>query len=106
MGYKLSGDELIFSWNPWSESRYIRSKASNTLDQYLMDNKMKLDLPHISRYRLLEKESQVYRIGIGLDSKGKTLYTVNGESTSLPQISVSVNRVLEKVIIQYLLALR
>jgi len=94
MKYKVSGDELSFSWNPWSQTRYLRSQAINTLDQLLLDNHMKLDLPHISRYRLLEKESLIYRIGIGTDKAGKTLYTVNGEATPLPQISVTVNRVL------------
>lgn len=94
MTYKLSGDELIFSWNPESETSYKRSKATNTLDQLLLDNSMKMDLPSISRYRLLENENQNYRIGISQDKAGKTTYTVNGEVTALPQISVTVNRVL------------
>jgi BlaR1 peptidase M56 len=94
MKYKLSGDELIFSWNPWSESRYIRSKADNTLDQLLLDNKLEIELPYISRYRLFEKEKKIYRIGIALDREGKALYTVNGKTTALPDISIEVNSVL------------
>lgn len=94
MNYKLTGNELIFSWNPWSESRYIRSKASNTLDQYLLAHHMKLDLPTISSYRLFENEKQVYRIGIELDKAGKAIYTVNGKVNSLSQVSVAVNREL------------
>ena len=97
MKFNVSGDELSFSWNPLSETRYLRSQAANTLDQLLLDKHMTLELPHISRYRLLEKESQLYRIGIGTDKAGKTLYTVNGEATPLSQISVSVNRVMGEV---------
>ena len=94
MTYSLSGDELTFSWNPWSVTRYNRSTATNTLDLFLLKNQMKIDLPSISRYRLLEKDNQIYRIGIAMGNTGKTIYTVDGQLTSLPQISVSVNRVL------------
>ncbi|MEN8229407.1 MAG: M56 family metallopeptidase [Bacteroidota bacterium] len=93
--YSLSGDKLIFSWNPWSEeSHYIRSKASNSLDQLLLENNMELDLPQISQYRLLEKESLIYRIGIGLDNAGKTIFSFNGEIVPVTEISWRVNSVV------------
>ncbi len=94
MNYKLKGEELMLSWNQGSESRYTRSKAENTMDQLLLDIKMKLELPSISRYRLLEEESKVYRIAIGLDQSGKILYSVNGILTAVADISKGVNRVL------------
>lgn len=94
MKYSLKGEELIFSWNMESESSYTRSKAENTLDLLLLDSGMELDLPHISRYRLLEKESQIYRIGIGPGQGGKIIYTVNGKPTILAQISAAVSREL------------
>ncbi len=94
MNYKLKGEELILSWNQGSQSRYTRSKAENTMDQLLLDINMKLDLPSISRYRLLEDEAKLYRIAIGLDQSGKTLYSVNGISTAVADISTLVNRVL------------
>ncbi len=82
------------SWNQGSESRYTRSKAENTMDQLLLDIKMKLELPSISRYRLLEEESKVYRIAIGFDQSGKIRYYINGKSTAVADISTLVNRVL------------
>ena len=93
--YRLAGDELIFSWNPWAEeSRYIRSKVSNSLDQMLLENDMKLDLPAISQYRLLENERLIYRIGIVLDQAGGTIFTFNGERVPVKEISWRVNRVV------------
>ncbi len=96
--FQHSGDEMILSWNESSESHYIRSKANNTLDQWLLDHNMEVDLPHISRYRLLEKESQVYRIGIGPDKAGKILYTVNGKPTVLDDLAHEVEQELGKYI--------
>ena len=91
--YTQSGDELIFSWNPYAEeSRYIRTKASNSLDQMLLENNMKLDLPQISQYRLFEKESLIYRIGIGPGQGGKTVYTFDGEIVPVTDLSWLINR--------------
>jgi len=96
--FQMVDDEMIFGWNESSESRYIRSKAKNTLDQWLLDNNMEVDLPDISRYRLLEKESLVYRIGIGPDRTGKIHYFVNGEKTAISDIATVIDQELGKLI--------
>lgn len=96
MNYELKGEELVFSWNPRSKSLYTMSKAENTLDQLLLDSKLKLDLPSISSYKLLEQESRIYRIVIGLDRSGHALYSLNGKTTAVADISAAVNTLLSE----------
>jgi biopolymer transport protein ExbD len=91
--YVLKEDQLDFEWNPWEEkSRYVRSEATNSLDQMLLDNTMKMDLPHISQYRLLEDERLIYRIGIAPGSNGEAQFSFNGEKTEVDEISWRVNK--------------
>jgi len=93
--YQLSGDQLDFEWNPREEkSSYIRSRASNSLDQMLLDHKLKIDLPYISQYRLLEDERLIYRIGIRSGENGETQYTIDGTLSELEEISWRVNKVI------------
>ncbi|MEN8202080.1 MAG: M56 family metallopeptidase [Bacteroidota bacterium] len=93
--YALKGDELAFEWNPWeAKSRYIRSKASNSLDQMLLESNLKIDLPYISQYRILENEGLIYRIGIAPGDNGEALFSINGTEVELEEISWRVNKII------------
>jgi len=84
--FDISGDQLILWWNDDQSSVYRRSKAENTLDDFLLENGMQLDLPYISQYRLLEDESMLYRLGLGLKEGGDFILTFDGRSIQLSEL--------------------
>ncbi len=80
--FEQHGDELILWWNDSQKSRYVKSKAENTLDHYLVIAGITADLPSISKYRLMD-ENLVYRISYGKDSGGGNSLAFNGKSFNL-----------------------
>ena len=80
--FEQRGDELILWWNDSQKSRYVKSKAENTLDHYLEIAGITADLPSISKYRLMD-ENLVYRISYGKDSGGGNSLAFNGKSFNL-----------------------
>ena len=84
--YKVKDNELLIWWNDQQSSRYIRSRAENTLDHFLTTQELSLDLPTIYQYRLLENESMRYTICYGKDPSGGTLMTFNGKAFNLKDL--------------------
>ncbi len=80
--FEQQGDELILWWNDSQKSRYLKSKAENTLDDYLEKEGIKANLPYLSKYRLMD-ENLLYRISYGKDSKGGNTLAFNGKSFTL-----------------------
>lgn len=80
--FQHQGDELILWWNDSQKSRYLKSKAENTLDDFLEKQGITADLPYISKYRLMD-ENHLYRISYGIDSKGGSTLAFNGKSFTL-----------------------
>jgi len=87
-----SGDQLILWWNDEQSSVYRRSKAENTLDDFLLENGMQLELPNISQYRLLEDESMLYRLGMGLKERGDVILTFDGQPIQLSELGSQVKQ--------------
>jgi len=80
--FEQFGDELILWWNDSQKSRYLKSKAQNTLDDYLETERITADLPYISNYRLMD-ENLLYKISYGKDSGGGNALAFNGKSFTL-----------------------
>lgn len=95
--YSISGDELSLWWNDSGSSTYVRSTAGNTLDHFLAQNKLEMDLPHISKYRLMEPEESLCRIGFGKENGGGWAVTFNGQAVELQEVAGLVEREREKV---------
>ena len=88
--YKLSGDELSLWWNDSHLSSYKKSAAQNTLDQVLNQQKLDLDPPYISQFRLMEKEALIYRICLGKEEDGAIAYTFNGRPFKSQELELMV----------------
>jgi hypothetical protein len=96
--YENREDGMILWWNDAQKSRYLKSKAGNTLDHYLEGQHMKMavDLPYISQYRLMD-ESLVFRICYGKDPSGGTALTFNGEPFTLVDLGELVEKEKSKL---------
>lgn len=89
--FELKGDELTLWWNDSKGSRYKKSQAGNTLDDFLARQDMEVDLPSISQYRLMD-ENRVFRISYGKDPGGGTSLTFNGKTFNLMDLEELVNK--------------
>ena len=106
--FELKGDQLILWWNDARSSTYKRSRAKNTLDQLMLEYGVQLELPYISQYRLLEDESLIYRLCLGLTSSGELSLAFDGESITIDMLADRVNErrlELNKIDQSYLTAL-
>lgn len=90
--YEMRGDELILWWNDTQSSKYARSSAENTLDHFVAQQQIQLDLPDIYQYRLLENEDLIYRICCGKDAKGEYILTFNGKPFNLSELETLVDK--------------
>jgi hypothetical protein len=95
--YQLEGDRMDLWWNNVQRTIYLKSPAANTLDDYLLRCKQQIDLPSISRYRLMEPETSICRIGLGKDQgKGNTV-TFNGRNVRLEEVNGLIEKEREKI---------
>lgn len=94
--FEQRGDELILWWTDSQKSHYLKSKADNTLDDYLEKEGITADLPYLSKYRLMD-ESLLYRISYGKDSKGGTSLAFNGASFTLIDLEKLIQEERSKV---------
>ena len=94
--YESEGDELTIWWNDTRGTKYSKSKAGNTLDYYLEEKELEVDLPHISQYRLLE-EDMLFRICYGKDTGGGRRLTFNGSDFNLLDLEALVNKEKGKI---------
>lgn len=95
--YSLKGNELRLWWTQNQSSTYIRSDASNTLDHYLTQNGMDLDLPYLFQYRLMEHEDLICRVGLGKDRGNGLALTFNGKPVTLKELTVLIENEKERV---------
>jgi hypothetical protein len=95
--YTLNGDVLKVWWTQNQPSTYARSNAPNTLDHYLAQHGMELDLPFLSQYRLMDKEDLLCRVGLGKGPGGGLALTFNGEKVTLEELSTRVEMEKERV---------
>jgi len=95
--YTLDGDILKLWWTQNQSSTYARSNASNTLDYYLAQHGMELELPYLSQYRLMENEDLLCRVGLGKEPGGGLALTFNGKKVTLDELSALVEQEKERV---------
>ncbi len=95
--YTLDGDVLKLWWTQNQSSTYVRSSAPNTLDHYLAQHGMELELPYLSQYRLLEKEDLLCRVGLGKEPGGGLDLSFNGKEVNLDELSTLVEKEKERV---------
>ena len=90
--FELNGDQLTLWWNDARSSTYRRSKAKNTLDQLMLKYGVQLKLPYISQYRLMEDESQIYRLSMSLKGNGEVLLAFDGKPIQLSGLPALVEK--------------
>lgn len=95
--YTLKGNVLSLWWTQNQFSTYVRSNATNTMDHYLSQNGMDLDLPYLSQYRLMGEDDLMCRVGMGKESSGGLALTFNGKSVSLDELSGLIEKEKERV---------
>ncbi len=95
--FKQNGDQLTLWWNDARSSTYSRSKAKNTLDQLMLKYGVQLKLPYISQYRLMEDESLIYRLCMGLKGNGEVLLAFDGKSIQLSDLQTLVEKKKEEL---------
>ncbi len=79
-------DLLTIWWNNARSSQYKKSAAGNTLDLFLSKQDMKISLPEISQYRLMEKQDLVYKISLGYAEDGSAVLAFNDERIGLEDL--------------------
>lgn len=72
MKYKLTDSELTVYWSNIEFSVYQKTPFKNSMELLLANKDMKIDLPVILRYRLMEDQSRVYDIFLGYPDESKT----------------------------------
>jgi biopolymer transport protein ExbD len=89
---KFSGTnkQMNIWWNDIGGTPYEKTAFDNTLDLFLDMQGMKIELPMISKYRILEKQDLVYKICLGFDRGGSTELSFNNEKISMDQFAGKV----------------
>jgi hypothetical protein len=95
--YTLKGNELSLWWTQKESTTYVHSDAANTLDHYLAQNQMDLNLPYLFQYRLLDQEDLMCRVGLGKDTGDGPVLTFNGKSVTLGELTALVESEKERV---------
>ncbi len=88
---KFSGNnkQMQIWWNDLGGTAYQKTAFDNTLDLFLDKQGMKIELPMISKYRILEKQDLVYKICLG-NKDGSTTLTFNNEKINMGQLAGKV----------------
>jgi hypothetical protein len=88
----VTGDELTLWWNDLKGTTYRKTGALNTMDHFLASQGMAIDLPYISQFRLMEKQSLYYRIALGYADDGSKVLTFNGKRIDYPDLAERVEK--------------
>jgi hypothetical protein len=88
---KFSGNnkQMQIWWNDLGGTAYQKTAFDNTLDLFLDRQEMKIELPMISKYRILEKQDLVYKICLG-NKDGSPALTFNNEKINMGQLAGKV----------------
>ncbi len=86
---KFSGNNMQMKiwWNDIGATAYQKTAFENTLDLFLDKQGMKIELPVIFKYRILEKQDLVYKICLGTDKGGSTMLTFNNEQIPMGKLA-------------------
>ena len=85
-----NGKQINIWWTDLRATAYEKTSCDNTLDLFLEGQGMKIALPTISRYRILEKQDLVYKICLGFDQMGDPELTFNSEKISMDELKARV----------------
>ena len=72
MKYTLREDVLTIWWSDAEECKYSKTPYQNSMDLILSKNRLNIDLPVISRYRILENQDRVLNIFLGYPDEGRS----------------------------------
>jgi len=88
---KFSGNnkQMNIWWNDVGGTAYQKTAFDNTLDLFLNRQGMKIELPMISKYRILEKQDLVYKICLS-NKEGRPSLTFNNEKINMGQLAGKV----------------
>jgi biopolymer transport protein ExbD len=89
--FSSSSKQMKIWWTDSNATAYQKTAFDNTLDLFLDKQGMKIELPMISKYRILEKQDLVYKICLGFDKEANTALTFNNEKISMDQLAEKVN---------------
>ncbi len=89
---EIKGEILTIWWNDLKGSHYRKSDADNSMDYFLEDQGMKIDLPYISQFRLMEKQSLVYKIFLGYAKDGSVALSFNGNAMDIGDLEGLVEK--------------
>jgi len=90
---KFNGNnkQMRIWWNDLGGTAYQKTDFDNTLDLFLDKQGMKIELPVISKYRILEKQDLVYKICVGMEDGGSIALTFNNERILMDELAAKVN---------------
>jgi len=95
MKYKLEGEQLSIWWSDAEMGSYNRTGQDNSMDMVLAGINMKIDLPVLGYYRILEDQELVYKICLGYPdgkSKDKPVLNFSGELITIDQIASQLEK--------------
>lgn len=89
---KFSGNkkQMRIWWNDHGGTAYQKTDFDNTLDLFLDKQGMKIELPMISKYRILEKQDLVYKICVGIENGGSIALTFNNDKIPVDKLADKV----------------
>jgi biopolymer transport protein ExbD len=87
--FSSNNKQMEIWWNDIGGTAYQKTAFNNTLDLFLDQQEMKIELPIISKYRILEKQDLVYKICLG-DKGGSPTLTFNNEKINMDQLAGKV----------------
>ncbi|MCK4853916.1 MAG: hypothetical protein KAT31_06635, partial [Bacteroidales bacterium] len=89
---KFSGNnnQMKIWWTDIGATAYQKTAFDNTLDLFLDKQGMKIELPMISKYRILEKQDLVYKICLGTEKGGSLALAFNNEKITMDQLAGKV----------------
>jgi len=95
MKFSLDGDNLTLWWSDAESSIYSKTNYSNSMDLVLDKTKLKIELPTILRYRILEDQGKVYKMFVGYynGSGGEPGLILQNEKVSFKDFPMKLNEV-------------
>jgi len=91
LNFDANHKQMKIWWNDIGATTYQKTAFDNTLDLFLDKQGMDIQLPVVSKYRILEKQDLVFKICLGFDKGGKIALTFNNEKIGMDQLEGKVN---------------
>ena len=95
MKFSLDGDNLTLWWSNTESGTYLKTGFENSMDLVLGRSGLNIELPVISRYRILEDQSKIYNLFLGTskESGSGPRLILEGEEIDLDEFPEKLNEV-------------